>query len=150
MELAHRRFQAAVLVVTLVALTAPVVAAAVPNPASPSPEQGVKPLKVFILAGQSNMQGHAQISTFDSLADDPKTAPLLKEMRGPDGKPKVCETVWISSVGCLGDAYSDLREQKGKLTAGFGAFGAEGERIGPEFTFGITMEKRLGEPILII
>ena len=67
-----------------------------------------KPLKVFILAGQSNMQGHAKIFTFDSLADDPKTAPLLKEMRTPDGKPKVCEKVWISSIGCLGDAYSDL------------------------------------------
>ena len=63
-----------------------------------------RPLKVFILAGQSNMQGHASISTFDSMADDPKTAPLLKEMRGPDGKPRVCEKVWISSVGCLGDA----------------------------------------------
>ena len=106
-----------------------------------------KPLKVFILAGQSNMQGHASISTFDSLADDPKTAALLKEMRGPDGKPRVCEKVWISSVGCLGDAYTDLKEKKGKLTAGFGA---PDNKIGPEFTFGITMEKRLGEPILII
>ena len=48
-------------------------------------------MKVFILAGQSNMQGHASISTFDSLADDPKTAPLLKEMQGPDGKPR-CAT----------------------------------------------------------
>ncbi len=67
------------------------------------------------------MQGHAAISTFDSMADDPKTAPLLKEMLGPDGKPHVCERVWISSVGCLGDAYSDLTEAKGKLTAGFGA-----------------------------
>ncbi len=47
----------------------------------------VKPLKVFILAGQSNMQGHARISTFESLADDPKTAPLLKEMLGANGKP---------------------------------------------------------------
>ena len=99
-----------------------------------------KPLKVFILAGQSNMQGHASISTFDSMADDPKTAPLLKEMRGPDGKPRVCEKVWISSVGCLGDAYSDLREKTGKLTAGFGA---PENKIGPEFTFGLTMEKRL-------
>jgi Carbohydrate esterase, sialic acid-specific acetylesterase len=106
-----------------------------------------KPLKVFILAGQSNMQGHASISTFDSVADDPKTAPLLKEMRGDDGKPKVCDKVWISSVGCLGDAYTDLREQKGKLTAGFGA---PSDKIGPEFTFGITMEKYLGEPVLII
>lgn len=106
-----------------------------------------KPLKVFVLAGQSNMQGHASISTFDSLADDPKTAPLLKEMRGPDGKPKVCEKVWISSVGCLGDAYTDLREKKGQLTAGYGA---PNDKIGPEFTFGITMEKLLGEPVLII
>jgi hypothetical protein len=109
-----------------------------------------EPLKVFILAGQSNMQGHASISTFDSLADDPKTAPLLKAMRDSDGKPRVCERVWISSVGCLGDAYSDLREQTGKLTVGYGAFGAEGERIGPEFTFGLTMEQRLRQPILII
>jgi len=106
-----------------------------------------KPLKIFILAGQSNMQGHAKVSTFDSMADDPKTEPILKEMRQADGTPRVCERVWISSVGCLGDAYSDLREQKGKLTAGFGA---PTEKIGPEFTFGIYMEKLLGEPILLI
>ncbi|MBX7104706.1 MAG: hypothetical protein K1X57_11535 [Gemmataceae bacterium] len=111
---------------------------------------GEKPIKVFILAGQSNMQGHASVATFDSMADDPKTAPLLKEMRDKDGKPKVCDRVWISSVGCLGDAYSDLREQKGQLTVGYGAFGVAGNRIGPEFTFGITMQERLGEPILII
>lgn len=111
------------------------------------PGAAAKPLKVFILAGQSNMQGHASISTFDSLADDPNTAPLLKEMRGPDGKPRVCDRVWISSIGCLGDAYTDLTEAKGKLTAGFGA---PEDKIGPEFTFGLTMEKRLNEPVLII
>lgn len=115
--------------------------------ASPPVPGGEKPIKVFILAGQSNMQGHASVSTFDSMADDPKTAQLLKEMRGPDGKPRVCEKVWITSVGCLGDAYSDLREAKGKLTVGFGA---PENKIGPEFTFGLTMEKRLNEPILII
>jgi alpha-galactosidase len=120
---------------------------AAPKPAD-KPAAQAKPLKVYILAGQSNMQGHANVSTFDSLADDPKTAPLLKEMRGPDGKPKVCEKVWITSVGCLGNAYSDLKEQKGKLTAGFGAGGEN--NIGPEFTFGLTMEKRLNEPVLII
>jgi hypothetical protein len=119
---------------------------AVPKRAD-KPSTAGKPLKVFILAGQSNMQGHASISTFDSLADDPKTASLLKEMRGPDGRPRVCEKVWISSVGCLGDAYSDLTEAKGKLTAGFGA---PENKIGPEFTFGLTMEKQLNEPVLII
>ena len=130
----HSRTYAVLVGVSLIGLSAPAMAAG-------------KPLKVFILAGQSNMQGHASVSTFDSLADDPKTAPLLKEMRTPDGKPRVCEKVWISSVGCLGDAYTDLREKKGQLTAGFGA---PDNKIGPEFTFGITMEKLLGEPILII
>jgi hypothetical protein len=117
------------------------------SPEKPAPKNENRPLKVFILAGQSNMQGHASISTFDSLLDDPKTAPILKEMRDPDGKPRVCEKVWISSVGCAGDGWKDVIEQKGKLTAGFGA---SPEEIGPEFTFGISMEKLLGEPVLII
>ena len=107
-------------------------------------QAAAKPLKVFILAGQSNMQGHVNVSTFDSLADDPKTAPILKEMRNADGRPRVCKKVWISSIGCAGD---DTTEQKGKLTAGFGA---STEEIGPEFTFGIYIEKLLNEPILII
>ena len=58
--------------------------------------QAGKPLKVYILAGQSNMEGHAKITTFDYIGDDPKTAPLLKEMRDPDGKPHVCDHVWIT------------------------------------------------------
>src|SRR4051794_22087388 len=74
-----------------------------------------KPLQVYILAGQSNMQGHAKISTFEHIGMDPATKPMLAEMLGPDGKPKVCERVWISSIGCA------EAEQTGKLTAGFGA-----------------------------
>ncbi|MEQ8790826.1 MAG: sialate O-acetylesterase [Pirellulaceae bacterium] len=103
------------------------------------------PLKVYILAGQSNMQGHAHISTFDHLAMDPQTAPLLKEMRNSDGTPRVCENVWISSIGNGGSE----EEYHGKLTAGYGAVG-RGTKIGPEFTFGITMQKTVDEPILII
>ena len=103
----------------------------------------VKPLKVFILAGQSNMQGHANVSTFNDMASDPQTAPLLEAMRDEDGKPTVCDRVWITSVGCLGNAYDDLNEQTGKLTAGFGAGGQV--NIGPEFTFGLTLQNRLNE-----
>ena len=102
-----------------------------------------RPLKIFVLAGQSNMQGHAKVTTFDHIGMDPKTAPLLKEMRNADGSPVVCEDVWISSIG------SADTEQVGKLTAGFGAK-AGGPKIGPEFTFGIFMQKALNEPILII
>ncbi len=36
------------------------------------------PLKVFILAGQSNMEGHAEISTFDYIGKDPLTAPIAQ------------------------------------------------------------------------
>ena len=45
-------------------------------------------LRVYILAGQSNMEGHAKVETFDYIGDDPVTVPLLKEMRGRDGKPR--------------------------------------------------------------
>ena len=55
-----------------------------------------KPLKVFILAGKSNMEGHARIETFDYIGDYPATAPLLKMMRGADGKPAVADNAWIS------------------------------------------------------
>jgi hypothetical protein len=103
-----------------------------------------KPLQVYILAGQSNMQGHAKISTFEHIGMDPATKPMLAEMLGPDGKPKVCERVWISSIGCGGD---DTKEQTGKLTAGFGA---TTEKIGPEFTFGLYMQKFTDAPILLI
>ncbi len=109
-----------------------------------------KPLKVFILAGQSNMEGHAKIETFDYIGDDPATAPLLKQMRGADGKPTVCDKVWISYFTGTGDKNG---EGFGKLTAGYGSRekpDQDGGKIGPEFTFGLTLDQALDEPILII
>ena len=112
-----------------------------------------KPLKVFILAGQSNMEGHAEVRTFDYIGKDPLTAPILKEMRNPDGTPRVCDKVWMSYLTGPYDGSAN-GEGLGKLTAGFGARGdqptKDGGKIGPEFTFGIYMEKQLSEPILII
>ena len=109
-----------------------------------------KPLKVFILAGQSNMEGHAKIETFDYIGDDPATAPLLKQMRGADGKPTVCNGAWISYFTGSGDANG---EGFGKLTAGYGSRqkpDKDGGKIGPEFTFGLTMDAALDEPVLIV
>ncbi len=109
-----------------------------------------KPLKVFILAGQSNMEGHAKIETFDYIGDDPATAPLLKQMRGADGKPRVCDHAWISYFTGSGDNNG---EGFGKLTAGYGSRHdptQDNGKIGPEFTFGITMDAALEEPVLII
>ena len=109
-----------------------------------------KPLKVFILAGQSNMEGHAKIETFDYIGDDPATAPLLKQMRGADGKPTVCDGAWISYFTGSGDKNG---EGFGRLTAGYGSRSKpdqDGGKIGPEFTFGLTMDAALTEPVLII
>lgn len=103
-----------------------------------------KPLQVYILAGQSNMQGHAHVRTFEHIGMDPATKPMLAKMQNADGTPKVCERVWISSIGCAGD---DTTEQHGKLTAGFGA---SQEKIGPEFTFGLSMEMLTDANILLI
>lgn len=111
-----------------------------------------KPLKVFILAGQSNMEGHARIETFDYIGDDPATAPLLKRMRGPDGEPTVCDHVWISYYTGRYDGSAN-GEGFGRLTAGYGARDEADKangKIGPEFTFGLTLEEKLQEPVLII
>jgi len=108
-----------------------------------SESAAAKPLKVFVLAGQSNMQGHAKVATFDSMATDPETALILKEMRAADGTSRVCDQVWISALG-VAEA-----ERHGKLTVGYGANHRD-PKIGPEFTFGIYMQKLLDEPILII
>lgn len=111
-----------------------------------------KPLKVFILAGQSNMEGPADISTFDYIGDDPATAPLLKMMRDTDGKPTTADGAWISYHTGANDKNFTLN---GKLTAGYGTmWGADptkpGQKIGPEFTFGLAMDAAFDEPILII
>ena len=111
-----------------------------------------KPLKVFILAGQSNMEGHAKIETFDYIGDDPATAPLLKMMRDENGQPRVCDHVWISYLTGKYDGSAN-GEGTGKLTAGFGARDdatKSNGKIGPEFTFGLTLDKTLKEPVLII
>ena len=103
------------------------------------------PLKVYLLVGQSNMQGHAQVRTFDHIGMDPKTAPILKAIRNADGTSKVCQNVWISSV----DPAASEGERHGRLTVGYGASGRD-PKIGPELTFGVYMQQHVDEPILVI
>ena len=104
-----------------------------------------RPLKVYLLVGQSNMQGHAQVRTFDHIGMDPKTAPILKAIRNVDGTSKVCQNVWISSV----DPAAPEGERHGRLTVGYGASGRD-PKIGPELTFGIYMQQHEDAPILVI
>jgi hypothetical protein len=101
-----------------------------------------EPLKVYLMAGQSNMQGFCGVHTFTQIEADPVTKPIYQKMVNPDGTPRVHENVWISTSGCAKDA------KPGQLTTGYG--GGKGDRIGPELTFGIYMEEHVKEPILII
>ena len=104
-----------------------------------------KPLKVYLLVGQSNMQGHAAVRTLAHLGMDPKTVPLLKAIQNADGSAKVHDQIWISSI----DTSEESGVREGKLTVGYGAGGRE-PKIGPELSFGITMQQYVGEPILLI
>jgi hypothetical protein len=106
--------------------------------------QAAKPLKVYILAGQSNMQGSAHMKTFAAMADDPESKPLLREITDQNGNPVVCGNAWIT--------YSTNRRGadvvlQGKVKVGYGF---DEERIGPEYGFGIALDNALEEPVLII
>jgi alpha-galactosidase len=100
------------------------------------------PLKVYLMAGQSNMQGFCAVHTFPQIEADPATRPIYQKIVNPDGTPRVHEDVWISTSGCAKDG------NPGQLTTGYG--GGKGDRIGPELTFGITMQEHVREPILLI
>jgi len=111
--------------------------------APPLAHVGTKPLKVYIMAGQSNMQGHCRAHTLEHMGMDPVTVPILEKIQSADGSFKVYKDVWMSTLGCAPS------EKTGNLSVGFGASRA-GPKIGPELTFGIYMYEHLKEPMLII
>jgi hypothetical protein len=104
---------------------------------------GAKPLKVYILAGQSNMTGMAKTSTLEHIKMFPDTAKEFEDLFDEDGNPVVLDDVYVS---CWPKTDYEL---KGKLKPGYGG-GSSWTMIGPEYPFGIYMHKELNEPILII
>jgi hypothetical protein len=102
-----------------------------------------KPLKVYILAGQSNMTGMAKTSTLEHIKMFPDTAKEFADIFDAEGNPVVLDDVYVS---CWPKGDYTL---KGKLKPGYGG-GSAWTMIGPEYPFGIYMHKKLNEPILII
>jgi len=139
------RSWAAVLACVLAALLRPTVAAP-PKGETPAPAPAVRPVKVFVLAGQSNMEGHGIIpadpqrnggrGSLEYLVKDPATADRFKHLVDSDGKWRTRDDVWIHYLN-----------RKGKLTAGYGA---REDRIGPELGFGQVIGDALEEPMLLI
>ena len=105
-----------------------------------------KPVKVFILAGQSNMEGQGIIAadpnrnggkgSLEYLVREPSTAARFAHLVGKDGKWVVRDDVWISYL-----------DRQGALTVGYGA---KSDRIGPELGFGWVMGEAFDEPVLLI
>ena len=105
-----------------------------------------KPIKVFILAGQSNMQGAGIIKadpqrnggkgSLETLVKDPATAKRFAPLVDKDGNWRTRNDVWISYL-----------DRNGPLTVGYGA---RRETIGPELGFGWVMGDALDEPVLLI
>jgi len=103
-------------------------------------------VKVFILAGQSNMEGHGRVEanpkanegkgSLEWLVKNPPTAPRFKHLVDDKGKWVARDDVQIWYLG-----------RKGNLAPGFGA--REGH-IGPELGFGHAVGKALDEPVLLI
>lgn len=105
---------------------------------------GAKPLKVYILAGQSNMQGSAHRSTFEVLKKDPESAPLAREFLDENGEARVAERAWVAYQT---NRRGDEVVLHGKVKVGYGF---DDERVGPEYGFGIHLDRVLDEPVLII
>lgn len=105
-----------------------------------------KPLRVFILAGQSNMQGSGIITadpkrnegkgTLEYLAKSEESRARFGHLLNKKGEWKKRDDVQISYF-----------ERKGPLTVGYGA---RKETIGPELGFGWTIGEHYKEPVLLI
>jgi hypothetical protein len=101
-----------------------------------------KPLKIFIMAGQSNMQGKAKVSTIERLNLTEDSKQMYQDMMGKDGSPSAVKDVY--SVYFSGDPV------QGPLKPGYGDETNKNPNFGPDYTFGIYMQKHLNEPFLII
>jgi hypothetical protein len=93
-----------------------------------------KAVKVFVLAGQSNMEGKAPNTLLEYQAEDPSMRDFFQHFR-KDGQ-------WI----VRDDVFINFLDRKGPLTIGYGSPG----RTGAELEFGWTMGDHFDAPVLLI
>jgi len=112
------------------------------------------PLKVFILAGQSNMEGQGVADlegkdyndgkgTLVQLMRDPAKVPLFKHLKDAQGKWIVRDDVWVRYRREHGPLLC------GALTMGFSVYGDQ-HHFGPELQFGWIVGDYLDNQVLII
>ena len=112
------------------------------------------PVKVFILAGQSNMEGQAVADlagkdynegrgTLAALMADPVKGPMFKHRKSADGKWAVRDDVWVRYERERGPML------KGPLSMGFAVYGDK-HHFGPELQFGHVVGDALPNQVLLI
>jgi len=114
----------------------------------------VSPLKVFILAGQSNMEGQAVVDldgkdyndgkgTLVKLMGDPANDALFKHLKDEKGNWVVRQDVWVRYQREEGPLLA------GPLTFGFSVYG-DRHHFGPELQFGQVVGDALENQVLLI
>jgi hypothetical protein len=112
------------------------------------------PLKVFILAGQSNMEGQAVADlagkdynegrgTLAALLADPVKGPQFKHLKDASGKWAVRDDVWVRYQRERGPLLA------GPLSMGFSVYG-DPHHFGPELQFGHVLGESLPNQVLLI
>jgi alpha-galactosidase len=94
-----------------------------------------RPVKVFVLAGDSNMAGRAAVALLNYQATQPETKARFQHLLH-DGEWAVREDVWVKNF-----------RRKGDLTVGFGD---SPDRFGPELEFGHVVGDHFDEQVLLI
>ncbi len=118
-------------------------------------EPSSKTVKVFILAGQSNMQGHGVVDLTSRKDYNSGKGSLIRVTRqgnnrkrmahltDSDGSWRTRNDVWVR--------YQTEHElKKGPLTIGFTGYEGTPHHIGPEFQFGHAVGDAFDEPVVII
>lgn len=115
---------------------------------------GPGPTKVFILAGQSNMEGQGVVSmnhpkyynggkgNLEWSMIHSKSADKMKHLKDEQGNWTIREDVQISFK-------SKGKQRKGNLTIGYTGYGGN-SHIGPELQFGHVIGDYFDEPVLLI
>jgi hypothetical protein len=111
-------------------------------------------LQIFLLAGQSNMEGQGVVDLdhpqhynggkgiLNRVMQDPRQAKLYKHIKDEHGQWVVRDDVWIR--------FQTQHELKrGGLTIGYTGYPGK-HHIGPEFQFGHVVGDQLDAPVLLI
>lgn len=125
----------------------PVVLFLLPQTRANAQQKSVEKVRIFILAGQSNMEGAGVIDgrpekrnggqgTLSFLVNESRGRQDYQHLVDSGGHWLIRNDVWIWYLG-----------RKGGLTAGYGA---KKDRIGPELQFGHVIGDAFDDPVLLI